>query len=859
MEIESKFLISKEEDFQALEKLSGLASYALSKPETQEIEDIFLDTENRDIMAAGYYLRIRKEYGKEGSWVTIKSLGGFEDGTHRREEYVSFLPERSSVLECPDFRIRNIISEFTAGFDLFPLLSLKQRRRIRQVKTCEKVVAEIYLDRVNLKSESREKSYSEFEVELKSDGTPEDLETIRSFLLKNYDLTENPFSKFERAFIFMENLPEKSFLSLKERAFCTQLADQKNIYGKKAKLLLEFNKGQNCTELSSLLDISENRLEALYLEFKKDRLSIFPFITNIEKDQTFHLQSGTNLKKTKKRIEFKEWTPENLLEYYGADKNGAEKARENTFTLFDGLSTCHGLGQAERKLLGLAAYLKNIGNFAFPEEETSISEEILLTHPIKELKIHEILILSLIIKLQNPCVKEKDFISTLKRSHVKLSPGFQNKALTLAAIIRIANLFESPGIRPGKVTQLEDLMEIEIIGEETEKAVKKAERKNKLWKCLFGREILFTQLSEEEKVSTELESKSREEIGKIKKSEIKKNSEKKKKPDKVVVKSTDSMGWLACKVLSFQFANMISHEKGAVKGEEIEEVHDMRVAVRRMRAAARVFEVYLNSENLESHLKGLRRTLSSLGDVRDLDVFREKAEMYLKTLPPEHENDLDSLLVVLAEEREKARRKMLDYLESEKYANFKKDFSGSLASPETLILPITNKKHSALPHRVKDVLPSILYARLADISAYSEWVEGPYLPVERLHRLRIAAKGMRYTLEFFEGVLGEDAKTLIKDFKNLQDHLGDLHDSIIAVGLLRSYIRTGEWGPIENEKVSRNKSCARDMERVEAYLRYREEELQKLLDTFPDSWEKVRSGDFRRRIENSIKILYASS
>lgn len=37
-------------------------------------------------------------------------------------------------------------------------------------------------------------------------------------------------------------------------------------------------------------------------------------------------------------------------------------------------------------------------------------------------------------------------------------------------------------------------------------------------------------------------------------------------------------------------------------------------------------------------------------------------------------------------------------------------------------------------------------------------VEGPYISVERLHRLRIAAKGMRYTLEFFESVLGEDAK-----------------------------------------------------------------------------------------------------
>ena len=107
---------------------------------------------------------------------------------------------------------------------------------------------------------------------------------------------------------------------------------------------------------------------------------------------------------------------------------------------------------------------------------------------------------------------------------------------------------------------------------------------------------------------------------------------------------------------------------------------------------------------------------------------------------------------------------MRDCLESEKHTHFKQEFSILLASPETLVLPTTNKKHDALPHRVKDVLPSILYARMADITAYSEWVEGPYLPVARLHRLRIASKGMRYTLEFFESVLGEDAKIMIQDF-----------------------------------------------------------------------------------------------
>ncbi|MCO5381931.1 MAG: hypothetical protein NHB15_07425 [Methanosarcina barkeri] len=42
MEIESKFLVTEEADFQALENLSGLASYALSEAKLQQIEDIFL-------------------------------------------------------------------------------------------------------------------------------------------------------------------------------------------------------------------------------------------------------------------------------------------------------------------------------------------------------------------------------------------------------------------------------------------------------------------------------------------------------------------------------------------------------------------------------------------------------------------------------------------------------------------------------------------------------------------------------------------------------------------------------------------------------------------------------------------------
>jgi inorganic triphosphatase YgiF len=548
MEIESKFLVTEEADFKALERLSRLASYSLSEAKIQLNKDIFFDTENRAIMASGYYLRVRKAYGEDGSWITIKSLGGFEGGTHRREEYVSFLPEGDSVPECPDLQIRDMIFELTAGLDLFPLLSLKQKRVIRQAKMGKKLIAEIYLDRVKLKSEGREKHYNEFEVELKSEGSSEDLETVRCFLLKHYNLIESPFSKFERAFLFMEKLTEKTFLSLRERAFCAQLADQKNVYGKQAQILTGLDRGQTCEELSLLLKVSQVEIKALISRFKEKRLSIFPFTTYKEKVPEFHLQSGKNcvLKKEKKEIEFKQWDPESLIEYYGVNKSRAEKRREYALALFDGLFICHELGKDERKLLGLAAFLKDTGNSIFPEERASMSREILLTHSIKGLKLHEILMLALIVELQDPYINEKSLISTLKGFRTKLPPGFQNKALMLVAIMSIADLFGSLGIRPGKIRQLEDALEIEIIGSITEKAAIKFETKSKLWKSLSGSKLLFSQDAEEEKVRTEDESKTKEteinkQVGEEKKPETKKCS----LSGEITVKPTDSMAWLA--------------------------------------------------------------------------------------------------------------------------------------------------------------------------------------------------------------------------------------------------------------------------------------------------------------------------
>jgi CHAD domain-containing protein/inorganic triphosphatase YgiF len=855
MEIELKFLVLDEAEIQYLEKLSQLGDYSLSEAAVQLIEDTFLDTEKKALMAEGYYLRLRKEAGKEGQWLTIKSLGGFEAGVHRREEYVSFLPKEDSVFKCPDIRIRNRIFELSSGFDLLPLLKLKQKRAVRQVKLGERHVAELSLDWVNLKSENREKLYSELEVELKTEGTPQDLQAIAEYLLGNYSLAENPFSKFERALLFEDNLPEKTLLTFRERAFCMQLADQENVYGKQARILLSLDKGLSTAELSLLHKVPEPEIEALYSWFEKERLFSFPFSSDNNGSREFHFQAGScALDKNQENISFKEWTLETLFELYGVDEVRAEKIRTNALILFDGLFPYHRLGLEEREMLSFASLLQNIGSSISPEEKAKMGKEILLTHPLKGLKLYELRMLALIMELQSPEVSVKNLSSAFVESHIMLPPELKNKALILASFIRIADLLEKGEWKflPGRIRQVEGGVEVEVFGQDTEKAVKRAEKRRELWEYLFGTKLFFTQGKEMDEVKI-IEKKTEE---KGEETEKQDESKKDKGELKFTVRPENSMAMVAQKVFSQQFARMLAHEKGTRKGECIEDLHDMRVSIRRMRAAAKVFEAYLDPKKLESHLKGLRNTLGALGDVRDLDVFREKAEDYLKKLPPENEHDLDPLFSVLAEEREKARKNMLIYLGSERYANFKKEFSDSLSASESWALPTTTRKHDALPHRIRDVLPSILYLRFADISAYSEWVEGPHVSVERLHRLRIAAKGLRYTLEFFGDVLGKEAETMITEFKILQDHLGDLHDAVVAIDLLGSYLQTGDWGLSEERKNSGEKKIPAGLKGVEAYKAYREEELHTLLDTFLEAWAKVQSEEFRQRIESAIKNLY---
>ncbi len=328
-----------------------------------------------------------------------------------------------------------------------------------------------------------------------------------------------------------------------------------------------------------------------------------------------------------------------------------------------------------------------------------------------------------------------------------------------------------------------------------------------------------------------------------------------KLPGKVGLRADDLMAEVTRKIMHFQFQHMLFHEAGTKLGQDIEELHDMRVATRRMRAALQIFGDYLDKKEWAPFDKGLRRTGRVLGEARDLDVFWVKTKRYLDALPPERSNDLAALRSVWQTERDQAQERLLAYLDSGRYREFKDLFSeflkpGSINSAYQL-----SETQDFKPRRLRHVAPIILYQGLAAMQAYEEWLTGPNVPLARLHSLRIASKSLRYSLEFLEEVLGPEAKLLIKEMKLMQDHLGDLQDAVVASNLLRDFLTWGTWGHDQAEKGKPLPLVPIVAPGVATYLAARQAELQDLPASLPVVWARIQSPEFKQNFSAALGVL----
>ena len=325
--------------------------------------------------------------------------------------------------------------------------------------------------------------------------------------------------------------------------------------------------------------------------------------------------------------------------------------------------------------------------------------------------------------------------------------------------------------------------------------------------------------------------------------------------EKPGLKADDTMAEAARKTLLYHLQRMMVHEPGTREGEDPEELHDMRVATRRMRAAMRVFEDHLAMEQYKPFLKTMRETGRELGAVRDLDVFMIKTQAYIDSLPSEERSGLDPLVEAWRTERERARSELLTFLDGDPYQRFKEKFESFLRIPGAGAGRATGDDGEPAPTRVGDVLPGVLFDRLALVKAYDGPISQPDAPLAVFHQLRMTSKGLRYTLEFFQEVLGPDSKPLIDRTKQVQDHLGDLQDAVVTCDVLLGFLGSGTWGPPRSDKKGVRTLFPVNAPGVATYLAAKQSEIERLMRTFGPLWAQMHGSEFSRPLAGLVAAL----
>lgn len=125
----------------------------------------------------------------------------------------------------------------------------------------------------------------------------------------------------------------------------------------------------------------------------------------------------------------------------------------------------------------------------------------------------------------------------------------------------------------------------------------------------------------------------------------------------------ESFGRAAARVVEVRAAEVFEHSGGVLDTDDIERVHDMRVATRRLRAALEVFEPCFPAKRRRKALKQVKALADALGERRDADVAIESLRSFLAEAPASDRPAIEALIERLRGEQLEANEALAPYVE----------------------------------------------------------------------------------------------------------------------------------------------------------------------------------------------------
>lgn len=229
-----------------------------------------------------------------------------------------------------------------------------------------------------------------------------------------------------------------------------------------------------------------------------------------------------------------------------------------------------------------------------------------------------------------------------------------------------------------------------------------------------------------------------------------------------------------------------ANEPVALAGRDPEGVHQMRVAVRRMRTALTVFADFFNPASVASIKDDLKWVMDTLGPARDWDVFLSEiaAPVEGAGICP---NGRAAVLAAARAERDIAYNDVRRTLESPRYARIVLRLFDFTETRGWLM----GAPHAAPLMLVDSIAPGVLSR--AHKKAVKAGRNLATLSLDDRHRLRIRVKKLRYAVEFLQNLYAKsERKTYRKRLARLQDRFGHLNDVAVAERLFAALLDKAE-------------------------------------------------------------------
>jgi len=222
-----------------------------------------------------------------------------------------------------------------------------------------------------------------------------------------------------------------------------------------------------------------------------------------------------------------------------------------------------------------------------------------------------------------------------------------------------------------------------------------------------------------------------------------------------------------------QYARMLAHDPGVRVGNDPEDLHQLRVATRRLRSVLKTAAPILDRAWVDEIRSELAWLTGELGPARDLDVMIPYLREEAASLEPADRKALAPLFKKLDEARAVTRSGVLEALRSERYLALLAGIEAAAAGPPS-------GGEGSVRAEVEGEFRKLRKAMRVVAEDPSD---------EAIHQARINGKRARYATELLEDELGKPGAKLVAAAKEFQDAAGEHHDAVVAEARIRALLR----------------------------------------------------------------------